>query len=391
MGPVSGLIAHAIDQHEPRAGDAPRADLLRDPRRHPGRADVGDGGDHPARPHHRARRGHPGRRGASGDPRPRLADRPRRHRDRWRAACPNPCRRRTRSRRGTAEPVWSGGYIASLDMRGHPQNSPGRGRGWLHPGVPLVEGVDVSPTAAYLGLVDTANGIAVREDPRSWMFPNVDLTVHLLPGAGGRMGRVRHDGGVRVRRAGGDQLDALRRRGPGRSCGAVADGAAAHSPGYLTPTCRRASSMTDMTARDDAQRHPLALLLAVGDAARHLGHLELETVGDRAAPLLDDGPVAVGLAQTRRCSARRSRRRSRCCPRCRRSPQSSASWSTASCRSGRGSSGRTRARATRGRRRRCRSAGRWPRPPGVRRAGRRRRRSGRRRGRAARRPPAPGS
>ena len=38
----------------------------------------------------------------------------------------------------------------------------------------------MSPTAAYLGLVDTANGIVVREDPRTWMFPNVDLTVHLF-------------------------------------------------------------------------------------------------------------------------------------------------------------------------------------------------------------------
>jgi hypothetical protein len=27
--------------------------------------------------------------------------------------------------------------------------------------------------------VDTANGIAVRRSPREWMFPNVDLTIHL--------------------------------------------------------------------------------------------------------------------------------------------------------------------------------------------------------------------
>ena len=33
--------------------------------------------------------------------------------------------------------------------------------------------------AAYLGLVDTANGMNVRLDPRDWAFPNVDLTVHL--------------------------------------------------------------------------------------------------------------------------------------------------------------------------------------------------------------------
>jgi Thioesterase-like superfamily len=76
--------------------------------------------------------------------------------------------------------VWSGGYIASLDMRGHPDNTPGRGRGWIHSAVSLVEGVDVSPTAAYVMLVDTANGIAVPEDPHSWMYPNVDLGVHLF-------------------------------------------------------------------------------------------------------------------------------------------------------------------------------------------------------------------
>jgi hypothetical protein len=65
-------------------------------------------------------------------------------------------------------------------MRGHPDNTPGRGRGWIHSAVSLVEGVDVSPTAAYVMLVDTANGIAVREDPRSWMYPNIDLSVHLF-------------------------------------------------------------------------------------------------------------------------------------------------------------------------------------------------------------------
>jgi len=46
--------------------------------------------------------------------------------------------------------------------------------------VDLVAGESVSPTAHYLRLVDTANGIAVRADPRRWLFPNVDLTVHLF-------------------------------------------------------------------------------------------------------------------------------------------------------------------------------------------------------------------
>lgn len=37
----------------------------------------------------------------------------------------------------------------------------------------------VGPLASYLALVDTANGIAARQPPGTWMFPNVDLTVHL--------------------------------------------------------------------------------------------------------------------------------------------------------------------------------------------------------------------
>jgi hypothetical protein len=32
--------------------------------------------------------------------------------------------------------------------------------------------------AAYLGLVDTANGMNVRLYPREWTFPNVDFTTH---------------------------------------------------------------------------------------------------------------------------------------------------------------------------------------------------------------------
>jgi hypothetical protein len=76
--------------------------------------------------------------------------------------------------------VWRGDYISSLDIRADPENVPGRGRAWLRTDVTLIDGLDVSPTAAYLGLVDTANGIAVRQDPRRWMFPNLDITVHLF-------------------------------------------------------------------------------------------------------------------------------------------------------------------------------------------------------------------
>lgn len=75
--------------------------------------------------------------------------------------------------------VWSGGYIASLDVRPAAPPRPGRTTAWISTPLELVAGVPVSPLASYLALVDTANGIAVRQPPGAWMFPNVDLTVHL--------------------------------------------------------------------------------------------------------------------------------------------------------------------------------------------------------------------
>ncbi|MFF3638596.1 hypothetical protein [Streptomyces sp. NPDC002250] len=45
--------------------------------------------------------------------------------------------------------------------------------------VGLVAGEPSTPLASYVALVDTANGIAVQQDPEHWMFPNLDLTIHL--------------------------------------------------------------------------------------------------------------------------------------------------------------------------------------------------------------------
>lgn len=77
-----------------------------------------------------------------------------------------------------ASGLWPGGYIASLDLR-PVENRPGRGRGWLGTPLDLIDGEDASPHARLLGLADTANGIVPRVSPREWMFPNTDLTVHL--------------------------------------------------------------------------------------------------------------------------------------------------------------------------------------------------------------------
>ncbi|QNP68563.1 thioesterase family protein [Streptomyces roseirectus] len=75
--------------------------------------------------------------------------------------------------------TWPGGYVASLDVRTPVAPEPGRGTAWLSTPHTLVAGEPVSNLASFLTLVDTANGIAVRQQPTEWMFPNVDLTIHL--------------------------------------------------------------------------------------------------------------------------------------------------------------------------------------------------------------------
>ncbi|MFF0813801.1 thioesterase family protein [Rhodococcus sp. NPDC003318] len=75
--------------------------------------------------------------------------------------------------------LWPGGYIASLDVRPVTPPQPGRTTAWLSTQTALVAGEETGPLARYVALVDTANGIAVRRKPTEWMFPNLDLTIHL--------------------------------------------------------------------------------------------------------------------------------------------------------------------------------------------------------------------
>ncbi|MEE1621082.1 thioesterase family protein [Zafaria sp. Z1313] len=76
---------------------------------------------------------------------------------------------------------WPGGYISQLDFRVEPGHRPGKGVVWLRTPHPMVAGVETTPLVRLLGLVDTANGVAPRVEPgpASWMFPNVDLQVHM--------------------------------------------------------------------------------------------------------------------------------------------------------------------------------------------------------------------
>jgi hypothetical protein len=75
--------------------------------------------------------------------------------------------------------VWPGGYIASVDMRPVSGPTPGRATAWLHTDVGLVAGEEAGTLARFVTLVDTANGIAVRQSPKTLMFPSIDLTIHL--------------------------------------------------------------------------------------------------------------------------------------------------------------------------------------------------------------------
>jgi hypothetical protein len=75
--------------------------------------------------------------------------------------------------------VWPGGFVASLDLRPVAPAQPGRAAVWISTATALVAGEEASALASWIALVDTANGVAVRQPPDRWMFPNVDLTVHL--------------------------------------------------------------------------------------------------------------------------------------------------------------------------------------------------------------------
>lgn len=85
-------------------------------------------------------------------------------------------------------PVWPGGFIESIEAR-RTSAGPGRGVAWVRTEIPLLDDEDVSAVARTLGLLDTANGMSVRADPREVAFPNLDLTAHLHRApAGGWLG-----------------------------------------------------------------------------------------------------------------------------------------------------------------------------------------------------------
>ncbi|MFF5790968.1 thioesterase family protein [Paeniglutamicibacter sp. NPDC012692] len=76
---------------------------------------------------------------------------------------------------------WPGGYIRGLEFRGADGHRPGKGVVWMRNDFEMVEGTETSDLVRLMGMVDTANGVAPRvaPGPGSWMFPNVDLQIHM--------------------------------------------------------------------------------------------------------------------------------------------------------------------------------------------------------------------
>lgn len=82
---------------------------------------------------------------------------------------------------------WPGGYIQSLIVKVDPNHRAGHGIVWLSNEKAMVEGQEKSDFVHLMGMVDTANGTAVRqEDPFTWSFPNLDLQIHLYRYPSGR-------------------------------------------------------------------------------------------------------------------------------------------------------------------------------------------------------------
>jgi hypothetical protein len=75
--------------------------------------------------------------------------------------------------------VWPGGFIASVEVR-RQQLEPGRAHFWVRTDVPLVADEEVGRLSRMAGLLDIANGMTVRAEPTEVLFPNVDLTAHVV-------------------------------------------------------------------------------------------------------------------------------------------------------------------------------------------------------------------
>lgn len=74
---------------------------------------------------------------------------------------------------------WGGGYINSLTFKAAPNHRNGKGLVWLTNDLAMVAGEEKLPLTHFIGMVDTANGVAPRLSlPPEFAFPNLDLQIH---------------------------------------------------------------------------------------------------------------------------------------------------------------------------------------------------------------------
>ena len=75
--------------------------------------------------------------------------------------------------------LWDCGYARSIEVRRRASTTPGRAAAWVTSHLGLVADEPSSTLASFIGRVDVANGIAVQQPHTQWMYPNMDMTVHL--------------------------------------------------------------------------------------------------------------------------------------------------------------------------------------------------------------------
>ncbi|HTO16211.1 MAG TPA: thioesterase family protein [Edaphocola sp.] len=77
--------------------------------------------------------------------------------------------------------IWAGGYIDSI--KNHvklAEHRPGKSIAWISNELEMIEDQETSSFVKLMGMVDTMNGLAVRQDSNfEYAFPNVDLQIHL--------------------------------------------------------------------------------------------------------------------------------------------------------------------------------------------------------------------
>lgn len=76
---------------------------------------------------------------------------------------------------------WGGGYIKSVSKYlKSGERRAGKGVVWLSNELDMIEGHKTSSFVKLLGMIDTMNGVAVRQETNfEYMFPNLDLQIHL--------------------------------------------------------------------------------------------------------------------------------------------------------------------------------------------------------------------